>query len=166
MRETGIRLAGLAATAAYAGLVVWLFASQPRTLAEIRGGLTSAVGAYEVDAQAFADGLRFFRSDQFEEARMAFQRADPAMRDARTQFYVAYSYYRQGWSRFHHDDALYAEGVKAADRAIAAAPGGRLVVDDPNLKMRTAEELRTELEKGLRRDASDFNPLRLFRERK
>ena len=56
--------------------------------------------------------------------------------------------------------------MKAIDRAIALAPNGRLVVEDPEVKMQTADEVRAELEEGLRRDASDFNPLRLFRERK
>jgi hypothetical protein len=32
--------------------------------------------------------------------------------------------------------------------------------------MRTSDELRAELEGGLRRDASDFNPLRVMRKRK
>ena len=166
MSETTTRAAGLAAATLYAAFIGWLYVRQPQTLAEIRGGLTGAVGAYRIDAVAFADGMLFFRRDQFVEARMAFNRADPAMRDARTQFYVAYSYYRQGWGRVYHDDALYAEGLKAVDRAISAAPGGRLVVDDPELKMHTAEELKTELDSGMRRDRSDLNPLRVFRERK
>jgi hypothetical protein len=151
---------------AYAGLIGWMYVSQPRTVAQVAGGLTASVGAYRVDAQAFDDGLRFFRNDQFVEARAAFARADPAERDARTQFYIAYSYYRQGWGRTYSDDALFAEGVKVIDKAIALAPNGRLVVDDADLKMRTADELRAELEDGVRRDASDFNPLRLLRERK
>jgi len=50
---------------------------------------------------------------------------------------------------------------------VALAPAGRLVIDDdPNLKIRSAEELRAELEAGIRVDASDFNPMRLFGERK
>ena len=61
---------------------------------------------------------------------MAFARTDPAERDARTQFYIAYSYYRQGWGRLYHDDALYTEGLAAIDRALALAPGGRLVIED------------------------------------
>ena len=97
---------------------------------------------------------------------MAFARADPAVRDARTQFYIAYSYYRQGWGRLYHDDALFAEGLEAVDRAIALAPNGRLVVDDPDLQLRTGEELKAELEAGQRRDASDLDPMRVFRERK
>ena len=160
------RLGGLGFTIAYAALIGWLFARQPQTVAQITGGLAASIGVYSVDQQAFDDGLRFFRNDQFIEARMAFARADPAIRDARTQFYIAYSYYRQGWGRVYHDDALYAEGVAAVDRAIALAPGGRLVIADDNLQMQTGEELKTELQAGRQREASDFNPLRVFRERK
>ena len=166
MRETPTRAVGLALAVGYAALIGWLFLRQPQTMAQVTGGLTAAVGAYRVDEVAFADGLRFFRNEQFAEARMAFGRADPAIRDARTQFYIAYSYYRQGWGRLYHDDQLYAAGLDAVDRAMRLAPGGRLVVDDPDLGMRTGEELKTELEAGLRREASDFNPARLLRERK
>ena len=97
---------------------------------------------------------------------MAFARADPAERDVRTQFYIAYAFYRQGWGRLYHDDALYREGLDAVNRAIALAPHGRLIVDDARLQMHTADELKAELEAGIRLDASDFNPARLFRERK
>jgi hypothetical protein len=160
------RLGGLAFTLVYAALIGWLFARQPQTVAQITGGLAATIGVYNIDEQAFDDGVRFFRNDQFVEARMAFARADPAIRDARTQFYIAYSFYRQGWGRLYHDDALYADGMAAIDRAIALAPGGRLVIDDDSLQMRTGEELKAELEAGRQRDASDFNPMRVFRERK
>jgi len=166
MKETPTRALGLALVMAYAALIGWLYARQPQTLAQITGGLTSVVGVYTVDEQALADALRFFRNDQFVEARIAFERADPAVRDARVQFYIAYSYYRQGWGRVYHDDRLYAEGLEAIDRATALAPGGRLVVDDPALAMHTAEELKGELEAGRRLDASDLNPMRVFGTRK
>lgn len=166
MRETPTRALGLALAVAYAVFIGWLYARQPQTIAQVTGGLSAVVGTYKADEQAFADGLRFFRNDQFVEARMALERADPAVRDARSQFYIAYSYYRQGWGRLYHDDRLYTEGLRAIDRAMALAPGGRLVVDDPDLAMRTAEELKAELEAGVRREASDFNPVRLFRTRK
>jgi hypothetical protein len=166
MRETPTRAIGLALAAAYASLIGWLYIRQPQTMAQVTGGLASTIGAYQIDSQAFSDGLKFFRNDQFAEARMAFARADPAVRDAHTQFYIAYSYYRQGWGRVYSDDALFRAGLETVDRAMAIAPGGRLVVDDPNLQMQTAEELKAELEAGLRRDASDFNPARLFRERR
>jgi hypothetical protein len=167
MRDDAVRAAGLVGSAAYAAFLGWLFVSQPQTVADVTGGLTAAVGAYEVDRQAFADGLTFFRADRFVEARAAFGRADPAGRDARTQFYVAYSFYRQGWSRFYRDDALFAQGLEAVDRAIALAPDGRVVVDDDaDLQMRSADELRAELQAGLTRDASDFNPLRALETRK
>jgi hypothetical protein len=163
---TMLRVAGLALSIAYAAVVVWLYASQPQTGAEALGGLAATVGVYTVDERAFQDGLAFFRADKFPESRMAFERADPAHRDARTQFYIAYSYYRQGWGRLSNDDALFAKGLEAVDRAIALAPGNRLFVDDTRLGMRSAEELKAELERGMRREASDFNPLRVFEPRK
>src|SRR5437762_1213436 len=155
MRESTTRVLGLALAVVYAGFIGWLYARQPQTIAEVTGGLSAAIGAYRIDDRAFADGLRFFRNDQFVEARLAFARADPAVRDARTQFYVAYSYYRQGWGRLYHDDNLYAEGLAALNRAIALAPGGRLVVDDPNLKIHTAEELKAESDASTRMPASN-----------
>ena len=55
--------------------------------------------------------------------------------------------------------------MSALDRAVAAAPGGRVVVDDPNLGLHTADELRAELEHGLTPEWSDLNPMRVFRAR-
>ena len=166
MGEPFTRAIGLTMVIGYAVVIGWLFAAQPRTMAEAVGGVSASLGAYAIDEQAFDDGLTFFRNDQFVEARAAFARADPAVRDARTQFYVAYSFYRQGWHRTHRDDALYAQGLTAVDRAIALAPGGRLVVDDDTLQMRSADELKAELEAGRTRDLSDFNPLRVLDARK
>jgi hypothetical protein len=163
--EPTVRAAGLAATLAYAFLIGWAYARQPQTVAQVTGGLAAGVGMYRVDPQAFDDGLRFFRSDRFDEARAAFGRADPAERDARTQFYIAYTYFRQGWGRVYHDDVLYATGLERVKMAIALAPSGRLVVDDQTLGLRSADELKAELEAGIRRDASDLNPLRVFRQR-
>jgi hypothetical protein len=166
MREPYVRGLGLLVSFGYALLIVWLLASQPRTMAEVTGGLAASVGVYTIDDQAFADGLQFFRADRFPEARAAFARADAAGRDARTQFYIAYSYYRQGWNRLYHDDALYKQGLEVVTRAIELAPQGRIVVDDENLMMRTGDELKAELEAGLRRELSDFNPLRVTESRK
>ena len=166
MRDELVRGAGLAVAIGYGALIVWTYARQPATLAQVTGGLAATVGAYRIDQQAFTDGLTFFRKDQFAAARAAFARADPAERDARTQFYIAYSYYREGWHRLYSDDQLYGEGLKVIDKAIALAPDGRLVVDDPELSMHSADELRAELTAGLKRDASDFNPLRVFGTRK
>ena len=166
MQPSIVRAVGLIVSTAYAALIVWLYAAQPQTVAEVTGGLTSSIGAYHVDQQSFDDGLAFFRRDQFAESRAAFNRADSARRDARTQFYIAYSFYRQGWGRVYNDDALFKEGLTAVDRAIALAPNQRLVVDDAQLGLRSADELRAELVRGLTRDVSDLNPLRVFDTRK
>jgi len=166
MREPAIRAVGLATSLAYAAAIAWLYTTQPQNVAQVTGGFASIVGVYKVEPQAFADGLRFFRANQFPEARAALLRADPAERDAQVQFYVAYTFYREGWGRLYNDDALFAKGLVAVDKAIALAPGGRLVVDDADLQMHSADELRAELQRGVTRDASDFNPLRVFGTRK
>ena len=166
MREATTRTLGLVLAAGYALLIVWLYVQQPQTVADLTGALSASVGAYQIDDRAFADGLRLFRDDQFEAARLAFDRADPADRDPRTQFYIAYSYYRQGWGRLYNDDVLFTRGLESVDRAIAVAPQGRVAVDDPDLQLRSGDELKAELQAGLRRDASDLNPLKLLRHRK
>jgi hypothetical protein len=166
MPDATIRAIGLVIALCYATFIGWVYARQPQSAAEVAGGLSASIGAYRVDPQAFEDGLGFFRRGEFAAARSAFARADPAQQDPRTQFYVAYSCYRQGWGRLYADEALFAQGLEAVNRAIARAPGGRIVVDDVDLQMRSGDELKAELEAGLRRDASNFNPLRLLRSRK
>ena len=89
-------------------------------------------------------------------------RADPARRDAPTQFYIAYPFYREGLGRVYSDDRLFKEGLNAVTRAIEVAPGQSVVVEDSTLGMRSSDELKAELERGLRREASDFNPMRVF----
>jgi len=166
MRDPVVRGIGLVTSVAYAAAIAWLYVNQPQTVAQVTGGFASIVGAYSIDRQAFDDGLRFFRRDQFVEARAAFARADSAERDPRTQFYIAYAFYREGWGRLYNDTTLFAKGLTAVDKAIAVAPGGRVIVDDAGLQMHTADELRAELQRGMTRGVSDINPLRILRSRK
>lgn len=165
-RDVAVRATGFVLSLAGCGALLWLFIQQPTNLEELTGGVAASVGAYQINQADFDQGRQFFASDRFVEARSAFERADPASRHAVTQFYIAYSYYRQGWGRVYSDDTLFAQGLEAVNRAIALAPGGRLIVDDASLDMKTADELKAELEQGLTRDASDFNPLRVLRKRR
>jgi tetratricopeptide (TPR) repeat protein len=166
MRDQSVRVLGLVLAVSYATFIVWLYVTQPQTIAEVTGGLSSSVGAYRIDQQAFDHGLALFRQEQYDASRAAFDRADPARQDPRTQFYVAYSYYRSGWGRFYSDDEQFKLGLERIDKAIALAPNSRLIVEDPENFIHTADELRAELAAGLRAEASDFNPLRVFRTRK
>ena len=59
-RTLVIRALGLLLSLAYAVVIVWLYAAQPQTMAEVTGGLASQVGVYRIDDRAFADGLAFF----------------------------------------------------------------------------------------------------------
>lgn len=164
-RSAIVRALGLAITAVYALLIIWLYARQPKTIAEVTGGLTASVGVYQIDRASFDEGMRFFKADRFAEARTAFARADPAKQDAVTQFYIAYSLVRQGWGRVYSDDALYQQARQTLDRAVAVAPGGKIVVQDAALTLTSSDELKAEIDRGLTRDASDLNPLRMFHAR-
>jgi hypothetical protein len=162
---TGLRIIGLTASLLYAAALLRVYVQQPSTLPEMTASLTSTIRAYRIDQARFDQGLRFFRQDQFVEARDALGQADPGRQDATTQFYIAYSYLRQGWGRVYSDDELFREGKAALDRARKVAPGGTITVNDPGLTLHTAEELAAELDRGLTRDLSDLNPARLLRKR-
>jgi hypothetical protein len=157
---------GIAWTLAYAAFVVWLYATTPQSIKDVTTQASVAAGTYEVDRARFDAGRELFLREQYAAARDEWSRADPARRDARTQFYVAYSFYRQGWGRIYTDDALFRQGLDTINRAIALSPDAPLAVDDPELKIHSAAELKAELQKGLERTVDDFNPLRVFRERK
>ncbi len=161
-----LRALGLGGSLMYASFIVWLYAVQPATLAEVTGGVAAGLRVYAADEQSFQEGLRLFREDNFQAARLAFGRSDPGKRDSRVQFYVAYSYYRQGWGRLWDDDALFTLGLAALDHAVSVDPSGRVVVADTSLGLTTSDQLRVELEEGVRRDSSDYNPLRVLRKRK
>lgn len=165
MSATTLRIAGLIASLVYAGAIVRVYVRQPATVPEVAGSLTAAVGAYRIDQERFQAGLEYFRADQFVEARDAFAQADPARQEARVQFYIAYTFLRQGWGRFYADDALYREGLAALRHARSVAPGGTIAVDDPNLQLQTAEQVEAEFQRGLTRELSDLNPMRVVRER-
>ena len=165
MSPSAVRIVGLVLSLVYAAAIVRVYVRQPATLPEVAGSLTSSVGAYRIDQARFDAGLAFFRNDRFVEARDAFAQADPARQDASVQFYVAYAFLRQGWGRVYADDAMYKAGAATLAHARTLAPGGVLVVNDPNLRLRTAEEMAAEFERGLTRDLSDLNPVRVFQER-
>jgi hypothetical protein len=160
-----VQAVGIAITVAYGAGVAWLYATAPRSLAEAGTNAQVAAGTYRVDEARFQAGRELFRRDQHAAARDEFARADPAQRDARVQFYVAYSFYRQGWGRTYNDDALFRQGLAAVQRAQALS-AGTLRVPDVDLKLQTAAELQAELQKGLERSWGDLNPLRVLEERK
>lgn len=170
-----IQILGIILTAIYGIFIVFLYAAEPRSLEEVtikaRSTVENAVtkgqviaGTYEIDQAKFGQGLQAFRQDNFVLARDGFEKADPEKRDPKNQFYVAYSFYRQGWGRISNDDALFKQSLDTLSRVILLEPNFRS--DDTNLQLRTPVELKAELEEGLKITADDFNPLRLVRERK
>ena len=166
MHSKLIQVGGFASSIAYAAFIVWIYATEPRTFKEVTTSAEVAAGTYEINQERFNSALNLFRREQFRAARDEWQQADPAQRDARTQFYIAYSFYREGWGRVYFDQALFKQGVEAVNRAIALSPPNALPIDDPDLQMHTTAELKAELEEGLESSWGDVNPLKVLRTRK
>jgi hypothetical protein len=166
LKTKAVQAVGIAWTILYASLVVWVYATAPQSVRDVATGASVAAGTYEVDRVRFDAGRALFLREQYAAARDEWGRADPARRDARTQFYVAYSFYRQGWGRVYNDDALFRQGLEAIERAISLSTDAPLEVEDTELKMHSAAELKAELQKGTESSAEDLNPLKVFRERK
>jgi len=166
MQTRFIQIGGIIWTLVYAGIIVWIYATEPRSFKEVATNSQVAAGVYEINQEKFNNALTLFRREQFRAARDEWSGADPAQKDPRTQFYIGYACYREGWGRVYYDDALFKQGLEAVNRAIALAPNGTLVVDDPNLQMHSAAELKAELEQGTETGWKDLNPLKLFRQRK
>ncbi len=166
MQHRLIQSAGVGWTILYAAFIIWLYATEPRTLGEVTTGASVAAGTYAIDQARFDAAHELFRREQYAAARDEWMRADPAMRDARTQFYLAYAFYREGWGRVYNDDELFKQGLEAIDRAIRLTPSGALSVEGAELKIHSAAELKAELQQGIERAAGDFNPFKVLRERK
>ena len=161
-----IQSVGIAWTIILAMLVVMLYATEPQNVRDVATQASVVAGTYEIDRARFDAARTLFLREQYAAARDEWSRADPARRDARTQFYIAYAFYRQGWGRVYNDDALFRQGLDAANLALQLSPAGVLAVEDAELKLHTAAELKAELEQGLQTTAGDLNPLKVFRERK
>ena len=175
MKEKYIQILGIALILTYGIFVVFLYAAEPRSLEEISSKAIETVqnaaskgqvitGTYEIDQVKFGAGLNAFRQNNFILARDSFAKADPEGRDAKTQYYIAYSFYRQGWGRVTNDDALFKQALESLERVNFIDRNFRS--DDADLQLRTPAELKNELEEGLRVTADDFNPLKVLRERK
>lgn len=165
MRQKVIQIIGLVVTVVYSLGIVWLYATEPRSFKEVVTGARVAAGTYQVDQAKFEAALALFRREQFRAARDEWQGADPAQSDPKTQFYIAYSFYREGWGRVYYDQDLFKQGLGAVNRAIALAPAP-LTVADENLQLHSAAELKAELEQGMERSWGDVNPLKVMRQRK
>ena len=166
MQRRLIQIIGIVWTIFYAAVIVWIYATEPRSLKEVATNTQVSAGVYEINQEKFNSGLDFFRREQFRAARDEWATADPAQKDARTQFYIAYAFYREGWGRVYYDKELFKQGVEAVKRAIALAPNGTLTIDDGQLQMHSATELKVELEQGTETAWGDLNPLKMFRTRK
>jgi hypothetical protein len=161
MNEKHIHIFSIFLITIFGAFIVWLYISEPKNLVEVATKVTVTVGTYEVNKAKFDEGLSQFHSENYAVARDFFNQADSEKRDDKTQFYIAYSFYRQGFGKVYSDNNLFKQGLE-----IAVKINQNFKSDDENLKIKTPAELKNELEEGLKVTASDFNPLKVLRERK
>jgi isopenicillin N synthase-like dioxygenase len=161
MNEKTIQIFSIFLITTFGVFIVWLYVSEPKNLVEVATKATVTVGTYEVNKAKFDEGLSQFNSENYAVARDFFNQADTEKRDDKTQFYIAYSFYRQGFGKVYSDNNLYKQGLE-----ITGKINQNYKSDDANLQIKTPAELKNELEEGLKVTASDFNPLKVLRERK
>lgn len=155
-----IQSIGIVVTSLYAAFVVWIYATQPRSVAELATAAAVQANVYEIDRARFEEGMRNFKLGQFAVAADHFRGADPASRDPKTQFLIAYSHYAIGKGRVADDDDQFKLALAAVDRCLAVAPNHAYTIDEPDLKLdyRSADLLRQRIKDGLEVTAGDFNP--------
>ena len=78
MQQRFVQIIALAVSAVYAVVIVWLYATEPRSFNELATGAEVAAGTYPVDQEKFNAALALFRREQFRAARDEWNRADPA----------------------------------------------------------------------------------------
>ena len=175
MKEKHIQLVGIVLAGIYAVFILWIYSVEPKSFKEVPTKAQTTIenvtttaqvitNTYEVDQEKFNEGLKAFRAENYVSARDFFARADPENRDAKTQFYIAYSFYRQGFGKVYNDDELFKKGLEQTNKVIALDKN--FVSGDEDLKLKTPAELKNEFEEGLKVTANDFNPFKVLRERK
>ncbi|HEX8844284.1 MAG TPA: hypothetical protein VF791_06555 [Pyrinomonadaceae bacterium] len=161
MQHKLIQSVGIAWTLLFAVFIVWIYATEPRSLKAVMTGARVVAGTYEVDKAKFDAALEMFKNKNYPAAADEFQRADPEQRDFRTQFYIAYSFYRDGCNWLRGDDTQFKKAMAAVDRAIALVPeGSNYVINDEgvDIPLRTPAELKAELTEGLEVSWGDLLP--------
>jgi hypothetical protein len=161
MNEKHIQILSIILITIFGAFIVWLYVSEPKSVVEAVTKATVTVGTYEADKAKFDEGLSQFRNENYAVARDFFNQADTEKRDDKTRFYLAYSFYRQGFGKVYSDNNLYRQGLE-----IAVKINPNFKSDDINLPIKTPAELKNEFEEGLKVTADDFNPLKVLRERK
>jgi tetratricopeptide (TPR) repeat protein len=149
-------------TILYGAFIVWIYVAQPRSIEELKTAAAVQADVYQVDRVRFDEAVRAFREGQYQIAIDHFLRADPATRDPKTQFLIAYSHYALGRGRLYDDDEQFKAALAAVDRCLEIAPNNTYTIDDPTLTLdyTSADRLRQRIREGLEVTPGDINPFK------
>jgi len=75
-----VQSTGIAVTVLYGAFVVWIYATQPRSIAELQDAAAVQANVYTIDQAQFDEAIRAFRQGQYQIAVDHFERADTARR--------------------------------------------------------------------------------------
>jgi hypothetical protein len=158
-----LQLTGIGLAIIYGVIIIWLYVRQPRSFAEIKTQAAIETNVYSIKQENFDEAMKQFNAGQYAVAIDQFKLADPAEGDAKTQFYIAYSYYRLGHGRFTDNDEMFQKGLAAIDHCIASAANHIFEIDREDLEIKNAGQLRARFQEGLEVTPADFNPLNWFK---
>ena len=74
MNQKYIQILTILITLAGSVFIVFLYWTEPRSIAEVSSKGQVVLGTYEIDRKEFDQGLAYFRNDEFLAARAAFDR--------------------------------------------------------------------------------------------
>jgi hypothetical protein len=74
MRPKFIQGIGFGITVAYAAFIIWIYATEPRTLREAATDAEVVAGTYQINQEQFNSALALFRREQFRAAREEWER--------------------------------------------------------------------------------------------
>ena len=164
MKRT-VQISGLAIALLYGACIAWLYVRQPRSLEELRTQVAVEANVYRINQANFDEATKHFNAGRYQVAIDQFELADPAHNDARTQFFIAYCYYRLGRGQIYDDDEMFKKGLAAVERCLAVAPNNIFETDRADLEIKSAVALRQRFKDGLGVTPSDFNPLDWFKKK-
>ena len=161
-----LRAIGLTLSLLYAAAIVRVYVRQPATLPEVAGSLTASVGVYRVDQARFDAGPPVLPRGQVPRgARRLCTGRSGAAGSERAVLHRRTATCARAGAASTTTPTLYRAGKATLDHAREIAPHGTILVDDPALRLHSAEELEAEFDRGLTHGVSDLNPMRLLRER-
>ena len=115
-----IQWTGIVVTLVVGAGIVWLYATQPRSIAELRTNAAVQANLYEVDRTQYDLAVAALRDKQYRIAIDRFRRADTAGKDPQTQLRAAASPSELGRRHVYAGATPFTPAAAAGARCVPA----------------------------------------------